>query len=93
MSHSTADLLKHCNYSSGLQLRRGALLLKRHFLVLRSADSILCFLAGSIGSELTSTNVSVFITSDAGNAWRQVTALYCCRVEMEPGAGACGSVK
>uniref|UniRef100_A0A8C6PZF7 VPS10 domain-containing receptor SorCS1-like n=1 Tax=Nothobranchius furzeri TaxID=105023 RepID=A0A8C6PZF7_NOTFU len=28
--------------------------------------------SGSIGSELTSGNVSVFITSDAGNAWRQI---------------------
>uniref|UniRef100_A0A672Z6Q5 VPS10 domain-containing receptor SorCS2 n=1 Tax=Sphaeramia orbicularis TaxID=375764 RepID=A0A672Z6Q5_9TELE len=28
--------------------------------------------SGSIGSELTTTNVSVFITSDAGNTWRQI---------------------
>ncbi|XP_017289384.1 VPS10 domain-containing receptor SorCS1 isoform X2 [Kryptolebias marmoratus] len=28
--------------------------------------------SGSIGSELTTNNVSVFITSDAGNAWRQI---------------------
>ncbi|XP_029918697.1 VPS10 domain-containing receptor SorCS1 [Myripristis murdjan] len=28
--------------------------------------------SGSIGAELTSTNVSVFITSDAGNTWRQI---------------------
>nr|XP_055060541.1 VPS10 domain-containing receptor SorCS1 isoform X1 [Misgurnus anguillicaudatus] len=28
--------------------------------------------SGSIGSELTSTNVSMFITSDAGNTWRQI---------------------
>ncbi len=28
---------------------------------------------GSIGAELTSSNVSMFITSDAGNTWRQVT--------------------
>ncbi|CAL8331020.1 unnamed protein product [Merluccius merluccius] len=28
--------------------------------------------SGSIGSELTNGNVSVFITSDAGNTWRQI---------------------
>nr|XP_020449802.1 VPS10 domain-containing receptor SorCS1-like isoform X2 [Monopterus albus] len=28
--------------------------------------------SGSIGSELTTNNVSVFITSDAGNTWRQI---------------------
>uniref|UniRef100_H2LAD1 VPS10 domain-containing receptor SorCS2 n=1 Tax=Oryzias latipes TaxID=8090 RepID=H2LAD1_ORYLA len=28
--------------------------------------------SGSIGSELTTTNGSVFITSDAGNTWRQI---------------------
>ncbi|XP_053184758.1 VPS10 domain-containing receptor SorCS1 [Scomber japonicus] len=28
--------------------------------------------SGSIGSELTTSNVSVYITSDAGNAWRQI---------------------
>ncbi|XP_068178070.1 VPS10 domain-containing receptor SorCS1-like isoform X2 [Antennarius striatus] len=28
--------------------------------------------SGSIGSELTASNVSVFITSDAGNTWRQI---------------------
>uniref|UniRef100_A0A8D3DD34 VPS10 domain-containing receptor SorCS2 n=1 Tax=Scophthalmus maximus TaxID=52904 RepID=A0A8D3DD34_SCOMX len=28
--------------------------------------------SGSFGSELTASNVSVYITSDAGNAWRQV---------------------
>ncbi|XP_036402233.1 VPS10 domain-containing receptor SorCS1-like isoform X1 [Megalops cyprinoides] len=28
--------------------------------------------SGSIGSELTTTNVSVFITSDAGNTWSQI---------------------
>uniref|UniRef100_A0AAQ5YZ64 VPS10 domain-containing receptor SorCS2 n=1 Tax=Amphiprion ocellaris TaxID=80972 RepID=A0AAQ5YZ64_AMPOC len=28
--------------------------------------------SGSIGAELTTTNVSVFITSDAGNTWRQI---------------------
>ncbi|XP_074542340.1 VPS10 domain-containing receptor SorCS1 isoform X2 [Halichoeres trimaculatus] len=28
--------------------------------------------SGSIGSELTTSNVSVFITSDAGNTWRQI---------------------
>ncbi|XP_037328283.2 VPS10 domain-containing receptor SorCS1 isoform X2 [Pungitius pungitius] len=28
--------------------------------------------SGSIGSELTSTNVSVFVASDAGNTWRQI---------------------
>ncbi len=28
--------------------------------------------SGVIGPELTSTNVSVFITSDAGNTWREV---------------------
>uniref|UniRef100_A0A671PFT5 VPS10 domain-containing receptor SorCS2 n=1 Tax=Sinocyclocheilus anshuiensis TaxID=1608454 RepID=A0A671PFT5_9TELE len=27
---------------------------------------------GSIGAELTSSNVSMFITSDAGNTWRQI---------------------
>ncbi|MEQ2243927.1 VPS10 domain-containing receptor SorCS1, partial [Ilyodon furcidens] len=30
--------------------------------------------SGSIGSELTTSNVSVFITSDAGNTWRQIRA-------------------
>uniref|UniRef100_A0AAQ4QHS1 VPS10 domain-containing receptor SorCS2 n=1 Tax=Gasterosteus aculeatus aculeatus TaxID=481459 RepID=A0AAQ4QHS1_GASAC len=28
--------------------------------------------SGSIGSELTSSNVSVFVASDAGNTWRQI---------------------
>uniref|UniRef100_A0A8C1UCK3 VPS10 domain-containing receptor SorCS2 n=1 Tax=Cyprinus carpio TaxID=7962 RepID=A0A8C1UCK3_CYPCA len=28
--------------------------------------------SGSIGAELTSSNVSMFITSDAGNTWRQI---------------------
>uniref|UniRef100_A0A8C9TDQ3 Sortilin related VPS10 domain containing receptor 1 n=1 Tax=Scleropages formosus TaxID=113540 RepID=A0A8C9TDQ3_SCLFO len=28
--------------------------------------------SGSIGSELTTSNVSMFITSDAGNTWRQI---------------------
>uniref|UniRef100_A0A3Q2TED6 Sortilin related VPS10 domain containing receptor 1 n=1 Tax=Fundulus heteroclitus TaxID=8078 RepID=A0A3Q2TED6_FUNHE len=28
--------------------------------------------SGSIGAELTTSNVSVFITSDAGNTWRQI---------------------
>ncbi|XP_072318867.1 VPS10 domain-containing receptor SorCS1 [Eucyclogobius newberryi] len=28
--------------------------------------------SGSIGGELTTTNVTVFITSDAGNTWRQI---------------------
>ncbi|XP_040892446.1 VPS10 domain-containing receptor SorCS1 isoform X2 [Toxotes jaculatrix] len=28
--------------------------------------------SGSIGSELTTSNVSVYITSDAGNTWRQI---------------------
>uniref|UniRef100_A0A8C6TUA3 Sortilin related VPS10 domain containing receptor 1 n=1 Tax=Neogobius melanostomus TaxID=47308 RepID=A0A8C6TUA3_9GOBI len=28
--------------------------------------------SGSFGAELTSTNVTVFITSDAGNTWRQI---------------------
>ncbi|XP_026864207.2 VPS10 domain-containing receptor SorCS1 isoform X2 [Electrophorus electricus] len=28
--------------------------------------------SGSIGAELSSTNVSIFITSDAGNTWRQI---------------------
>uniref|UniRef100_A0A672HB14 VPS10 domain-containing receptor SorCS2 n=1 Tax=Salarias fasciatus TaxID=181472 RepID=A0A672HB14_SALFA len=28
--------------------------------------------SGSIGAELTTTNVSVYITSDAGNTWRQI---------------------
>ncbi|XP_028258691.1 VPS10 domain-containing receptor SorCS1 isoform X2 [Parambassis ranga] len=28
--------------------------------------------SGSIGSELTASNVSIFITSDAGNTWRQI---------------------
>nr|XP_033480739.1 VPS10 domain-containing receptor SorCS1 isoform X3 [Epinephelus lanceolatus] len=28
--------------------------------------------SGSIGSELTTSNVSVFVTSDAGNTWRQI---------------------
>ncbi|XP_034043575.1 LOW QUALITY PROTEIN: VPS10 domain-containing receptor SorCS1 [Thalassophryne amazonica] len=28
--------------------------------------------SGSIGAELTTSNVSVFITSDAGNVWRQI---------------------
>ncbi|XP_059410587.1 VPS10 domain-containing receptor SorCS1 isoform X2 [Carassius carassius] len=28
--------------------------------------------SGSIGTELTSSNVSMFITSDAGNTWRQI---------------------
>ncbi|XP_026788198.3 VPS10 domain-containing receptor SorCS1 [Pangasianodon hypophthalmus] len=28
--------------------------------------------SGSIGAELTSNNVSIFITSDAGNTWRQI---------------------
>lgn len=32
--------------------------------------------SGCIGSELTNSNVSVFITSDAGNAWRQVRTFY-----------------
>lgn len=32
--------------------------------------------AGSIGSELTTSNVSVYITSDAGNTWRQVRVLF-----------------
>uniref|UniRef100_A0A7N6AFT4 PKD domain-containing protein n=1 Tax=Anabas testudineus TaxID=64144 RepID=A0A7N6AFT4_ANATE len=31
--------------------------------------------SGSFGSELTTSNVSVFITSDAGNTWRQVRLL------------------
>lgn len=41
---------------------------------------------GCIGAELTTSNVSVFITSDAGNAWRQVRGLYVCptmKVELE----------
>lgn len=29
--------------------------------------------SGVVGAELTSTNVSIFITSDAGNTWREVT--------------------
>lgn len=33
---------------------------------------------GSIGAELTSSNVSMFITSDAGNTWRQVTLTVGC---------------
>lgn len=35
-------------------------------------------LPGSIGSELTSSNVSVFVASDAGNTWRQVRLLFHC---------------
>ncbi|KAL6481592.1 hypothetical protein MHYP_G00096720, partial [Metynnis hypsauchen] len=27
--------------------------------------------SGSVGTELTNSNVSMFITSDAGNTWRQ----------------------
>uniref|UniRef100_A0A4W6D2F9 VPS10 domain-containing receptor SorCS2 n=1 Tax=Lates calcarifer TaxID=8187 RepID=A0A4W6D2F9_LATCA len=34
--------------------------------------SISVTLPGSIGSELTTSNVSVYITSDAGNTWRQI---------------------
>ncbi|XP_026160034.1 VPS10 domain-containing receptor SorCS1 isoform X2 [Mastacembelus armatus] len=39
-----------------------------------SRDSVpgIIIASGSIGSELTSSNVSVFITSDAGNTWRQI---------------------
>lgn len=34
---------------------------------------LLC--SGNIGTELSSTNLGMFITSDAGNSWRQVTAV------------------
>lgn len=35
--------------------------------------TMLCFLhLGTIGPELTAYNVSIFITSDAGNTWREV---------------------
>lgn len=33
-------------------------------------SSFLC--SGNIGTELSSTNLGMFITSDAGNSWRQV---------------------
>lgn len=29
--------------------------------------------SGVVGAELTNTNVSIFITADAGNTWREVT--------------------
>ncbi|KAI3353410.1 hypothetical protein L3Q82_019276, partial [Scortum barcoo] len=37
-----------------------------------SLSSICSVPPGSIGAELTTNNVSVFITSDAGNTWRQI---------------------
>ncbi|TRY81630.1 hypothetical protein DNTS_002615, partial [Danionella cerebrum] len=39
-----------------------------------SRDSVpgIIVASGSIGSELSSSNVSMFITSDAGNTWRQI---------------------
>lgn len=33
---------------------------------------------GNIGTELSSTNLGMFITSDAGNSWRQVRAIWVC---------------
>lgn len=38
--------------------------------------------SGVVGAELTSTNVSIFITSDAGNTWREVTAALSCDITM-----------
>lgn len=36
---------------------------------------ILC--SGTIGTELSSSNLGMFMTSDAGNSWRQVKAILC----------------
>lgn len=33
--------------------------------------------SGVVGPELTSNNVSIFITSDAGNTWREVQCVNC----------------
>lgn len=39
------------------------------------------FFSGNIGSELSYNNVAMFISSDAGNTWRQVTLYSQCHSE------------
>lgn len=46
---------------------------------------ILCYVSGNIGPELSYTDISVFISSDGGNTWRQVTGRF---GDREEGFGA-----
>lgn len=42
--------------------------------------------SGNIGTELSSTNLGMFITSDAGNSWRQVRPI--CASNWAPTSGS-----
>lgn len=44
--------------------------------------------SGNIGTELSSTNLGMFITSDAGNSWRQV-GLHTARVYLKQIMDSC----